>query len=153
MKKEYNPNMTHQTTIYRRYQNAREGKNVYEELVKMAEGVKDLPIAPMDLASMIMDEVEDYEATWDMVYDEHLITGNVEICLPSLNRVICNLVVPATAHIWLASKIVRVSPFIEHAGAPSSSVSKIPPVPSAQQYCNTTVASSGTSQETPPASK
>ncbi|MBR5001409.1 MAG: hypothetical protein IKT25_08010 [Firmicutes bacterium] len=78
MKNEYNPNMTHQTTIYRRYQNAREGKNVYEELVKMAEGVKDLPIAPMDLASMIMDEVEDYEATWDMVYDEHLITGNVE---------------------------------------------------------------------------
>lgn len=84
MKNEYNPNMIHQAKIYRRYQNTKEGKALFDEMVKMAEKVDELPHTPKELAERIMDQVENYEANWDMVSDVKKISGSVDFILEEL---------------------------------------------------------------------
>ena len=84
MKNEYNPNMIHQAKIYRRYQNTKEGKAVFNELVKMAEQVDDLHYEPQDLAQRIMDQVENFETNWDAISDVKKISGNVNSVLEDM---------------------------------------------------------------------
>ncbi|MBQ4504772.1 MAG: hypothetical protein II983_03785 [Firmicutes bacterium] len=79
MKNEYNPNMIHQAKIYRSYSNVnvREDKSLFNELVTMADRVKELPYDSREIAERIMDQVEAYEANWEHVSDTRKISGNV----------------------------------------------------------------------------
>ena len=78
MKNELNPNMIHQTKIYRSYSNVKENKSLFNELVAMAERCDDLPYDPRRVAQDIMDQVEHYETHWEHVSDTQKISGNVD---------------------------------------------------------------------------